>query len=76
MTSFGSVRSSRNANVRSSVYQSFLLDEKCSRAHNIEFSLSGQSQVSLRSLSSFFIGKMEPKILVLAKFYASKVFLF
>ena len=40
---FGSVRSSRNVNVRSS-------DEKCSRAHNIHLSLSGQSQDSLRSL--------------------------
>ena len=41
---FGSVRSSRNANVR-------LFDDKCSRAHNIHLSLSGQSQDSLRSVS-------------------------
>ncbi len=40
-----------------------LSDEKCSRAYNIHLSLSGQSKVSLRSLSSYFIGQTEPKIL-------------
>ena len=44
-----------------------LPDEKCSRAHNIHLSLSGQSQVSLRSLSSYFIGQTEPKILRLVE---------
>ena len=42
---FGSVRSSRNANVRLSVC---LSGEKCSRAHNLHLrSVSDQSQVSL-----------------------------
>ena len=37
-----------------------LSDEKCSRAHNIHLSLSGQSQVSL---CAYFVRKTEPKIL-------------
>ena len=40
-----------------------LSDEKCSRTHNIHLSLSGQSEESLKSLSSYFIGQTEPKIL-------------
>ena len=63
----GSIRSSRNANVR-------LAEANYSKAHNIHLSLSGQSPVSLRSVSgqsqvvlralcAYFIRQMEPKIL-------------
>ena len=54
---FGSIRISRNANIRLFVC---LSDEKGSRALNKHLSLSGQSQ---DSLPSFFIGKTKPKIL-------------
>ena len=40
-----------------------LSDEKCSKAHNIHLSLSGQSQVSLTSLCSYSVRQTEPKIL-------------
>ena len=46
---FGSVSSSRNANLRSSVC---LSDEKCSRDHNIFIFLS---QVSLRLVSGRYL---------------------
>ena len=70
---FGSLRSSRNANVR-------LSGEKCFRAHNIHLSLSGQSQVSLRSVSgvclcAYFVSQTEPKILrlvIISSFSISK----
>ena len=45
-------------------------DEKCSGAHKIHLrsqvslrSVSGQSQVSLRSLCAYFVRQTEPKIL-------------
>ena len=46
---FGSVRSSRIANLRSSFC---LSNEKCYRGHNIHLSISGQSQVILRPFSN------------------------
>ena len=42
-----------------------LSDESLSRALTLHLSLSGQSQVSLRSLLAYFIGRTEPKILCL-----------
>ena len=59
---FGSLRSSRNANLRLSVWWKVF-----TKAYNIHLSFSGQSKVSLRSLSSYCMGQTEPKILRLVE---------
>ena len=69
---FASDRSTENANLCLFVCSSVCLsNEKCSRAHNLHLTLSGQSQVSLRSWRSllhYFIVQLEPKILRLVQF--------
>ena len=64
---FASDRSTENANLCLFVCSTVCLsNEKCSRAHNLHLTLSGQSQVSLRSWRSllhYFIVQLEPKIL-------------
>ena len=66
---FGSDRSPVNANLRSFVR---LSDEKCSRAHNLNLSLSCQSQVSpfssmhISSLEWSFAKIQKPQIISLA----------
>ena len=63
---FGSIRTSRNANIRLSVCSI----KTCLSSQNSPFSLrtvSVQCQVTLRSFSSYFIGQTEPKILRLVR---------